>query len=96
MAHCHLVTILNITAIPDGGLLVPAITFYYKSTIMGDVTLITGAASGIGYCTAIELGKCGQNLLLWDVNEDGFRATSDKVKKSCARNIYRMGEGRCQ
>lgn len=76
-----MVTILNITAIPDGRLLVSAITFYYKFTAMGDVTLITGAASGIGHCTAIELGKCGQNLLLWDVNEDGLRATSDEVKK---------------
>lgn len=46
---------------------------------MVDVTLITGAASGIGRACAIELSRSGYNLLLWDVQGDHLEDTKAAV-----------------
>lgn len=45
--------------------------------------LLTGAASGIGKTTALELSKYGANLVLFDINEDGLEET----KKQCSTNV---------
>ena len=44
-------------------------------SLLGKSILITGAASGIGRCVAIEASKLGANLLLVDLNEDGLKET---------------------
>jgi short-subunit dehydrogenase len=41
--------------------------------------LITGAASGIGYETAVEFGKAGYNLLLTDINEIELECAARKL-----------------
>ncbi|WAA08578.1 SDR family NAD(P)-dependent oxidoreductase [Fervidibacillus albus] len=43
------------------------------------VVLITGAGSGLGQATAIQLAKEGANLSLVDVNEKGLEETKEKV-----------------
>ena len=45
--------------------------------------LLTGAASGIGKTTALELSKYGANLVLFDINEDGLEETN----KQCSTNV---------
>ncbi|KAK4934319.1 hypothetical protein LTR10_024378 [Elasticomyces elasticus] len=40
---------------------------------MSEFALVTGAASGIGRCCALELARHGHNLLLWDVNDAGLQ-----------------------
>lgn len=44
-------------------------------SLLGKSILITGAASGIGRCVAIEASKLGANLLLVDLNEVGLKET---------------------
>lgn len=44
-------------------------------SLYGKSVLVTGAASGIGRCVAIEASKLGASLLLVDLNEDGLKQT---------------------
>jgi|SRR5690625_103288 len=43
------------------------------------VVIITGAGSGLGQATAIQLAKEGAKLSLVDLNEDGLKETKEKV-----------------
>lgn len=43
--------------------------------LTGKVVLVTGAASGIGRCVAVEASKLGANLVLVDLNETGLIET---------------------
>lgn len=45
----------------------------------GYITVITGAASGIGRGIAIHLGTLGSSLVLADLDEDGLRAVSEQI-----------------
>ena len=44
------------------------------------VTVVTGAASGIGQATARELYARGAHLVLADLNEPGLRATAEQMR----------------
>lgn len=44
-------------------------------SLEGKTIMITGAASGIGRCVAVEASKKGANLLLVDLNEAGLQST---------------------
>lgn len=44
-------------------------------SLTGKTVLVTGAASGIGRCVAIEASKLGANLVLVDLNEAGLQET---------------------
>lgn len=43
--------------------------------LTGKTVLVTGAASGIGRCVAVEASKLGANLVLVDLNEAGLQET---------------------
>lgn len=43
--------------------------------LTGKNVLVTGAASGIGRCVAIEASKLGANMILVDLNETGLQET---------------------
>lgn len=43
--------------------------------LTGKHVLVTGAASGIGRCVAVEASKLGANLILVDLNEKGLQET---------------------
>lgn len=44
-------------------------------SLLGKQILITGAASGIGRCVAVEASKLGANITLVDLNEAGLQET---------------------
>jgi NAD(P)-dependent dehydrogenase (short-subunit alcohol dehydrogenase family) len=50
------------------------------TTISGKLAVITGAASGIGRATAIELARRGARVAVTDVNRDGLAETEALIK----------------
>ena len=51
-------------------------------TFQGRTAFLTGAASGIGRCIAIELAQAGCNLCLVDVNADGLKQLAAELEPS--------------
>lgn len=47
----------------------------------GKTVLVTGAASGIGRCLALEFAREGGDLALVDINGDGLDRTADEVRR---------------
>jgi len=45
--------------------------------------LVTGAASGIGRCVAVEASKLGASIVLVDLNEEGLQDTLSFLKEGC-------------
>ncbi len=61
-----------------------------------NVTVITGAASGIGRTTAIAMGKLGCRLFLTDINGDGLKKTVDVITRAggkvCLARAFDVGD----
>ena len=55
-------------------------TISSNGILSGKVSIITGAASGIGRAVAVELAKQGARVCLVDLNESGLRETASIVK----------------
>ena len=53
--------------------------------LQGMMALVTGAASGIGRCLAIQLAEAGCNLCLVDVNEGGLKTLAEELKRCGVR-----------
>ncbi|MBV9903315.1 MAG: SDR family oxidoreductase [Alphaproteobacteria bacterium] len=51
-----------------------------KFRLDGRTALITGAASGIGYCAAEALAEAGAAVMIADLKEDAVKAASAKIK----------------
>jgi butyryl-CoA dehydrogenase len=52
------------------------------------VTIITGAASGIGRSTAITMGKLGCRLFLTDINGNGLKKTVDVITHALSVDVF--------
>ncbi len=52
------------------------------SNLSGTWGLVTGAASGIGKETALELARRGANLAICDVDQEGLAETEDRIRGS--------------
>ena len=56
-------------------------------TFQGRTAFLTGAASGIGRCLAIELAQAGCNLCLVDVNAEGLKKLAAELEPSGVRTM---------
>ena len=54
----------------------------------GRTILITGAASGIGKCTAVECSKMGASVILVDLNSEGLNATMNLLVKCDVNEMF--------
>ena len=57
-------------------------------SLEGKVGLVTGAGSGIGRATSLEMARNGARLALADVNEEGGRETVDSIEKAGGEAIF--------
>ncbi|SIS66255.1 SDR family NAD(P)-dependent oxidoreductase [Salimicrobium flavidum] len=55
---------------------------------MSKVGIITGAGSGLGQATAVQLAEQGVNIAVVDIDEEGGRETVEKVNKAGAEAIF--------
>lgn len=56
-------------------------------TFQGRTAFLTGAASGIGRCLAIELAQAGCDLCLVDVNAEGLKKLAAELEPSGVRTL---------
>ena len=47
--------------------------------VKGSIAIVTGAASGLGAATAEVLARAGAKIAAFDLNEDGAKATAEKL-----------------
>ncbi|KAJ6664010.1 hypothetical protein lerEdw1_008964 [Lerista edwardsae] len=59
-----------------------------RKDVSGKIVLITGSASGIGREIALHLAHLGAILVLWDIDEEGNKDTSELVKRNGALAVY--------
>jgi short-subunit dehydrogenase len=56
-------------------------------TFQGRTAFLTGAASGIGRCLAIQLAQAGCDLCLVDVNAEGLKRLAAELEPSGVRTL---------
>ncbi|XP_066480507.1 epidermal retinol dehydrogenase 2 [Tiliqua scincoides] len=59
-----------------------------RKNVAGKIVLITGSANGIGREIALNFARLGAILVLWDIDEEGNKDTSELVKKNGALAVY--------
>jgi NAD(P)-dependent dehydrogenase (short-subunit alcohol dehydrogenase family) len=68
-------------AIITGGVTMPGL-------LEGKTALITGAGSGIGRATSLEMARGGARIVVSDVNEEGGRQTVDAIETAGGEAIF--------
>ncbi len=58
----------------------------------GKVALVTGAAVGIGYATALRFAQKGADLVLFDMNVDTLKALEEKLKEYPVKILTFVGD----
>lgn len=53
-----------------------------RTTVNGDISVVVGAASGIGKATALLLSQRGATVILLDVNEVGITKLAEEIRAS--------------
>jgi NAD(P)-dependent dehydrogenase (short-subunit alcohol dehydrogenase family) len=61
----------------------------FLKSIEGRISVVTGAASGIGRSTAVALARAGSDVVLVDVNADGLEMACAEVERSGRRAFAR-------
>jgi len=56
-----------------------AVSVKIAETFAGKTAVITGAASGMGLCTAKTLAAAGANVVMCDINGEGVRKAADEI-----------------
>src|SRR5947199_9195185 len=51
------------------------------TTLAGRTALITGGASGLGRLLGAELARRGSRVILWDIDEDRLRSTTEEIRE---------------
>src|ERR1043166_2231223 len=54
----------------------------------GKIALVTGAGSGIGRATSLEMARGGARIVVSDVNEEGGRQTVDAIETNGGEAIF--------
>ena len=60
------------------------------TSLAGQISVVTGAASGIGRASAILLARRGAHVIALDVNETGLKSVVDDIKSSGASAAYHL------
>jgi len=81
--------VLGISLIEAAKSLLPCGVLPRKS-VKGKIMLITGAGSGLGRHCAVEFGKLGAHLVLWDIDERGNAETKAMIGESVEVHIYKV------
>jgi NAD(P)-dependent dehydrogenase (short-subunit alcohol dehydrogenase family) len=61
-----------------------------RTSIAGQISLVTGAASGIGRAAALLLAARGAQVIALDLNEAGLKSVTDEIKKNGASASYKI------
>lgn len=57
----------------------------------GKKGFVTGAAQGIGKCTATAMAEAGADVAIVDLNEEKAKATAEEIAKSTGRKVIAIG-----
>ncbi|KAJ8355795.1 hypothetical protein SKAU_G00185890 [Synaphobranchus kaupii] len=59
-----------------------------RKDVEGEIVLVTGAAHGIGKRIAVEMGRLGATLVLWDVNWEALEKTARELRSTLDVRVY--------
>ena len=61
-----------------------------RTSVVGQISLVTGAASGIGRAAAVLLASRGAHVVALDVNEAGLTSVVDEIKSKGGKATYKL------